>query len=317
MKAQLIEVARIWDNAPHCAFTGLVRFQEYWYCTFREAQKHVSPDGKLRIIRSRDGKQWESVALIPSTDSDLPDLRDPKIGIIPDGRLMLMGCATSLEEGVPRRTYVWFSVDGKEWSDKHPVGDPGTWLWSFTSDEKVLFGVGYEKNNGVRSVSLYRAENPPAFERLTTLHTDERFPNETSLLMEGDSGIALIRREFAPGQTTVPPYNNGTALLGVSRAPFTDWQTTDLGIYVGGPTLLRLPNGKIIAAGRQISSAHYATLWELDTEKGALHELLILPSGGDCSYPGLVWHEDHLWISYYSHHEGAAKIYFAKVQIVD
>ena len=28
--------------------------------------------------------------------------------------------------------------------------------------------------------------------------------------------------------------------------------------------------------------------------------LLSVPSGGDTSYPGLVWHEGLLWISYYS-----------------
>ncbi|MEK8105428.1 hypothetical protein NKG94_10170 [Micromonospora sp. M12] len=38
--------------------------------------------------------------------------------------------------------------------------------------------------------------------------------------------------------------------------------------------------------------------------RGALTELVALPSGGDTSYPGLVWHDDLLWVSYYSSHEG-------------
>ena len=37
--------------------------------------------------------------------------------------------------------------------------------------------------------------------------------------------------------------------------------------------------------------------------------LLTLPSGGDTSYPGLVWHDGLLWVSYYSSHEGKAAIY--------
>ena len=32
--------------------------------------------------------------------------------------------------------------------------------------------------------------------------------------------------------------------------------------------------------------------------------VLWLPSGGDCSYPGMVEHEGLLWMSYYSSHEG-------------
>ena len=44
-------------------------------------------------------------------------------------------------------------------------------------------------------------------------------------------------------------------------------------------------------------------------------ERLKLPSGGDCSYPGLVWHEGVLWVSYYSSHEGRTMIYLARVQL--
>ena len=40
---------------------------------------------------------------------------------------------------------------------------------------------------------------------------------------------------------------------------------------------------------------------------------LTLPSGGDTSYAGMVWHDDFLWMSYYSSHEGGTSIYLAKV----
>ena len=41
---------------------------------------------------------------------------------------------------------------------------------------------------------------------------------------------------------------------------------------------------------------------------------LVLPSGGDCSYPGIVWHDGLLWLSYYSSHEGKTSIYLAKIR---
>jgi hypothetical protein len=50
-------------------------------------------------------------------------------------------------------------------------------------------------------------------------------------------------------------------------------------------------------------------------EAGRLTEFLKLPSGGDTSYAGLVWHEDLLWVSYYSSHEGKTAIYLAKVKV--
>jgi hypothetical protein len=40
-----------------------------------------------------------------------------------------------------------------------------------------------------------------------------------------------------------------------------------------------------------------------------------LPSGGDTSYPGMVWHDGLLWMSYYSSHEGKASIYLARIRL--
>ena len=42
---------------------------------------------------------------------------------------------------------------------------------------------------------------------------------------------------------------------------------------------------------------------------------LTLPSGGDTSYAGLVWHDGLLWVSYYSSHEGKSSIYLARVKL--
>ena len=57
-KAVLADVRKIWDRAPHNAFTDLVRFQDRWFCVFREGQGHVSPDGAIRVITSTDGREW-------------------------------------------------------------------------------------------------------------------------------------------------------------------------------------------------------------------------------------------------------------------
>ena len=53
--------------------------------------------------------------------------------------------------------------------------------------------------------------------------------------------------------------------------------------------------------------------WSFMAEK-MMTPLLRLPSGGDTSYPGMVWHENTLWVSYYASHEGKAAIYLATLQ---
>ena len=80
--------------------------------------------------------------------------------------------------------------------------------------------------------------------------------------------------------------------------------------------ILQLPNGPIVAGTRLYDGKVRTSLSWLDPEAGKLVELLALPSGGDTSYPGLVWHDDLLWMSYYSSHEGKAAIYLAKIKIV-
>ena len=86
-----IEITKIWDDAPHNAFTDLIRHNGMFYCTFREGTGHVpgetGEDGKIRILSSESGKKWESLALLAKKDYDL---RDSKLSATPDGRLMVL-----------------------------------------------------------------------------------------------------------------------------------------------------------------------------------------------------------------------------------
>ncbi|NLX12723.1 MAG: hypothetical protein GXY44_03600 [Phycisphaerales bacterium] len=112
---ELVEVTKIWDKGAHNAFTDLILFNDEWFCVFREGQGHIDPAGTIRVIKSKDGINWESAALITSHSGDL---RDPKISITPDGRLMLIGAEWdksaftgeqfSLVEGEPQlRSFAW------------------------------------------------------------------------------------------------------------------------------------------------------------------------------------------------------------------
>ncbi|MEA3366934.1 MAG: exo-alpha-sialidase, partial [Planctomycetota bacterium] len=141
---QLLGVHKIWDRAPHNAFTDLVRHKDEWLCVFREGTGHVSHDGKIRVIASADGQAWASAALILAPDESLPDLRDPKICHAPDGRLLLVAGAANRKQGQQHhRTFVWFSTDGREWGDATPVGDENFWLWGATWHQGKAYAVGY------------------------------------------------------------------------------------------------------------------------------------------------------------------------------
>ncbi len=85
-------VKAIGHKGAHNAFTDLIRFHKHWYCTYREGPGHAAGAGTIRVLFSKDGGQWTSAALLESTDVDL---RDPKLSITPDGRLMMVGGAAT------------------------------------------------------------------------------------------------------------------------------------------------------------------------------------------------------------------------------
>lgn len=180
---EIISVGKIWDRAPHSAFTDLVRYQGKWFCTFREGERHAGGrNGRLRVLVSEDGDGWKSAALV--TEEGV-DLRDPKLSVMADGRLLLIS-GGSLYDGdryLTRAPRVAFSGNGFDWTPPRRVLAEDHWVWRVTWHK----GRGYEP-------------------------------------------------------------------------------------------------------------------------------VLKLPSGGDTSYPGMVWHQGLLWISYYSSHEGKTSIYLAKIR---
>ncbi|MBT6103104.1 MAG: exo-alpha-sialidase, partial [Verrucomicrobia bacterium] len=85
---KIVGVQKIWDAAPHNAFTDLERFNGSWYCAFREGHGHAGGGdyGKIRVIASNNGTAWKSVALL---QTKRVDLRDAKLSITPTGELLL------------------------------------------------------------------------------------------------------------------------------------------------------------------------------------------------------------------------------------
>lgn len=68
-------------------FPALIHFRGAWYCGFREAEIHNNhPSGRVRLIRSADGVEWQSAHVF---DWDCGDVREPKFSVTPEGWLMM------------------------------------------------------------------------------------------------------------------------------------------------------------------------------------------------------------------------------------
>ncbi|WP_197440246.1 sialidase family protein [Polystyrenella longa] len=311
---KIVSTQKIWDKAPHNAFTDLVFHNGEWFCVFREGMGHISPDGALRVLVSKDGETWESAALITSDDADL---RDAKITVHPDGRLMLCGAgymsayAKQKEAGeeltaTKHESYVWFSEDGRKWSEPVFIGDKNNWLWRVTWHDGTAYGVGYHTGDK-RGTILYSSKNGTEFTPLVKPFNDEGYTNESSIIFtEDDTAYCLLRRDSSP---------HNTGLWGTSRPPYTEWDFKDTGVRLGGPHMLQLPDGRIVAAVRLYDAPVRTSLCWIDPETAKVTEFQKLPSGGDTSYAGLVWKDGMLWVSYYSSHDKKTSIYLSKVEI--
>ncbi|UUO07844.1 exo-alpha-sialidase [Blastopirellula sp. J2-11] len=301
--AKILSVKKIWDQAPYNAFTDLVRFKEQWFCVFREGAEHVSKVGSLRVLKSIDGENWESAALITS---ETADLRDAKISVTPDGKLCLAAAGAMHQPAAAKhQSYVWYSKDGSKWSDAIEVGDPNFWLWRVTWHNGVAYGVGYSTMLP-RAARFYKSEDGKTFKQVGEDFAIEGYMNETGLVFQEDgTALCLIRRDGDPSD----------ALLGTSKAPYTDWTWKSVGEYVGGPQMIQLEDGRFIVGGRKKIGGSKTQLWRLDPTTAKLTKLATLPSGGDNSYPGLVFQDGKLWVSYFSSHEGKTSIYLAQVEL--
>ncbi|MCE5348114.1 MAG: hypothetical protein LLG13_17760 [Bacteroidales bacterium] len=107
------KVEKIWDQAPHNAFTDLIRYKNAFYCIFREGSGHIpGTDGKIRILKSANGQEWTSVALL---EKEGFDLRDPSCSVTSDGNLMVLMGGSVYKQGqlLDRACHVSLIEDNK------------------------------------------------------------------------------------------------------------------------------------------------------------------------------------------------------------
>lgn len=312
IKVEVITVKKIWDEAAHNAFPDLVRWNEKFYCAFREGRGHVSTNGKIRILKSKATNLWESAALVTLEGYDL---RDAHLSVTPEGRLMLLGGAAPRKrdnQSAPTGTFVCFSQDGRQWTKPRIVVKPGRWLWRVTWHEGKAYGVSYAAGERMPYLELLISSDGVNYQTHVAKLFGEGYPTEVTLRFDtDDTCYALVRRDRRGKEAS-------SALLGVSKPDYKKWRWHDLGKSFngfGGPNFIRIPGGHWIGAGRMHEGGAHTAVTYVDVKNGTMTKLLKLPSGGDTSYPGLLWYEKMLYVSYYSSHEGKTSMYLAKLKI--
>lgn len=313
-----IDIRRIWDRGNHNAFTDIIFFKGKFYVVFREGDGHIpnkdnTGNGKIRILTSKDAEFWESHSLL---ELDGIDLRDPKISVTPKNRLLIIMGGSNYENGSLKSIATYTSMsdpNGNRFAQPEKVALNETlksdfdWIWRITWYEKVGYGVLYQSNvNGDKDKTrayLVKTTKGTDYELITELQIDGK-PNESTIrFLSGAEMAILVRREG----------DDKMGMLGTSKAPYTDWTWEKLDFRLGGPNFEIIPINKILITSRIYADDGPYTALLLGKKNEGFKEVMRLPSGGDCSYAGMITISGYVWMSYYSSHEGKTSIYYARI----
>lgn len=298
-----IESTKIWDLADSIAagdgmpagedlrgeiHPDLIRYKGWWYCGLKE-----SPLRRMRLIRSRDGCDWQSVRIFKWAESGA--VGDAKFSITADGALMI---TTWTKDVLPypgqvgkgptwTASVTWLSHDGVDWGHVHacPTGFATrsvvrywtTWFRGAGYSVDCTSGNLYKTLDGKSwlmivpdifatwdssgaSKELLQAVDPNDVNQHGS--SPPRRPNETALAFDPVDGTACAIAR------THPFY----AIVGTAKAPdYKDWSWQacrvdwdgdgklvpawqKLGVQMGGPWIGYLSNGVLLTAGRADAS---------------------------------------------------------------
>ena len=110
-----------------------------------------------------------------------------------------------------------------------------------TWHENQAYGIAYGTTQANKGIRLYQSRDGVSFSTLTDGLVGTGFPNESGLaFLDDGTCLCLLRRDEEPR----------TGMLGRARPPYTSWSWHDLGVSIGGPQLLLLPDGRLVAGVR-------------------------------------------------------------------
>ena len=312
-----IKVEKIWDRSNHNAFPDLYKFKAYYYVTFREGTSHVNNqnDGTVRLMRSKDMKNWETVTVFKLNGKDV---REARLSQMPDGALLVTLAAGVWKNDQYLSLRPYYSISDLKGTSFTPLAEanidaaikPGIdWIWRVTWYKGYGYGVLYQNKPGERSSEwnafLVRTKNGRDYEKVDQFNVTGK-PNESTIRFDKEGSMYVLMRREA---------GDKMGYLAKSAAPYQNWQYDTLTLRLGGPNFLFLNRQELIIGSRLTEAGNARTALFLTDLHGKIKQVLQLPGSGDGSYPGMVIDKNQLHVVYYSSHKGKAAIYAAEIPL--
>lgn len=292
----------IWKGDSHAAFTALVEYQDTLYCAFRNANMHADISGNdcgvIKIIRSGNGEKWEDY--LTFTESGY-DLRDPQLSVTPVGEMMLLTEKVKYENGkaITRNTCVSFIKSKRQYtplqSVTFDVSQNWNWIWNVEWIDGVAYGFCYAPFFG-----MVKSSDGINYDLVDIINL-QRNPSEGSIAkLNSNHYLAVVRTD-------------GVAYLGIYDVNEGKWRWKDCDEMIACPKVINYKN-KVYVVGRSYIGGLKTSVYKFNKRNKELRCLVRLSGGKDCSYPGLVYHDGKLYVSYYKGDGSSSDIYLATIK---
>jgi len=299
----------MWDavaDGLHNSNTDLILWQgEFWLAHDARPYHFGSPDARLVVRRSRDGRTWTEAARFQVPGKDI---RDPKLAVI-GGKLHLYALPNAGVAATPEGTMLATTADGATWSELAPIEPDGWLFWRPKSNDggETWYVPAYWKDHG-KSI-LLRSTDGTQWEQVSVIQ-EGNGNDETDFEFLPDGRIlATTRLEVTP-DTVLGNYDGRTGIH-VAAPPYTEWTTHESRVTrLDGPNLFALdgrifavaryqpnPNGFLTRMGGVLSRKRTA-IYRVEPDR--LVKLSDLPSNADTSYAGVAIRDGHLWVDWYT-----------------
>jgi hypothetical protein len=291
---------KIWSGENYAAFTSLVFYNGCFYCAFRNANKHADVTGEdcgvIKIIKSKNGDEWESFL---SFSEEKFDLRDPQLSITPEKKLLLIANKVHYKEGKAnyRQTCSVFIDDSTKQLTLKPIGFypnlDRNWLWNIEWIDGNAYGFIYSPY-----FAFTKSQDGIHYRIIERINLSDS-PSEASLIKWKNKYVAVVRR-------------NTNSLIGIYNK--NKWEWFDSQHRVACPKLIKI-KGNLYVVGRHYGDKKQTAIFRIDMKRHILKYVFGIPCKTDCGYPGLVYKDDVLYITYYSGDGKKSDINLAKVKL--
>lgn len=293
----------IWKGDSHAAFTALVQYQDNLYCAFRNANMHADISGKdcgvIKIIKSSNGEKWEDFL---SFKEDGYDLRDPQLSVTPTGKMMLLTEKVKYENGkaVTRNSCVSFIKSNGEFTPLQNVNfdvcQNWNWIWNIEWIDGTAYGFCYAPYFGMVTTS-----DGINYKLVEKINLDGN-PSEASVAkLDNNHLLAIVRRDIF-------------AALGIYNLTNKQWQWKDCDEIIACPKIIKAKRN-LLVAGRSYKYGLQTTLYRLNKNKQELVPIERISGDKDCSYPGIVYKNRKLFISYHKGDINVSNIYMVTINL--